>query len=231
MTCRVSHPWTYGAAVLVHPSCVLCGAASAVVCDVCASTLRAAPSLPVPLHLDACSALFEYSTARPLVTALKNGGRRDLLPWLADRLSERATPPRGAIVTWAPTGAARRRARGYDQAELLARALARRWGLPCAGLLGRRSGLAQAGLSGPERRANPSFAALRRCPDAVVLVDDVATTGATLTAAGRVLRAAGAHVVSGVVVARAGGARRAFRAYDAAATHQSPEVPCSWTSP
>lgn len=231
MTSRLSHPWAYGAAVLVHPTCVLCGAAGAVVCVACASTLRAAPSLPLPLHIDACTALFEYSSARPLVTALKNGGRRDLLPWLADRLRARATPPDGATVTWAPTGAARRRARGYDQAELLARALARRWGLPCAGLLVRGRGPAQAGLSGPARRANPSFAAPRRCPDVVVLVDDVATTGATLTAAARVLRGAGGHAVHGVVVARAGGARRAFGAYDAAATHQSPEVPRSWTSP
>lgn len=217
--------------MLLRPTCVVCGAPSAVVCHACATALQAAPSLPLPLHVDACAALFEYASARPLVTALKNRGRRDLVPWLADRLCVRASPPQGAVVTWAPTGTSRRRARGFDQAELLARALARRWGLPCERLLVRQRGPAQAGRTAPERRANPAFAAPRRCPHVVVLVDDVTTTGATLTAAARAVRASGARSVTGAVVARAGGARSAFRTYDAAATHQSPEVPCSWTSP
>ena len=76
----------------------------------------------------------------------------------------------------------RRRARGYDQAELLARALARRWALPCTGLLVRRPGPPQAGRSGGERRANPSFVPARACPSAILLVDDVVTTGCHLEA-------------------------------------------------
>lgn len=194
--------------VLVEVVCVLCDRPGGVVCARCAGALRRAPSLPVPLGLDACTALLDYEGARRLVTALKNGGRRDLVGWLAAQMAAVAPPPPAAVVTWAPTGAPRRQARGFDQAELLARALARRWGLPCPALLRRRPGPAQAGRSAGDRRRNPAFAPRRACPPTVVLVDDVATTGATLTAAARVLRAAGATSVLATVAARAP-ARRA----------------------
>lgn len=195
-------------AVLVEVVCALCDRPGDPVCARCAGALRPAPSLAVPLGLDACTALFDYTGARRLVTAMKNGGRRDLVGWLAAQMAAVAPPPPGAVVTWAPTGTPRRHARGFDQAELLARALARRWGLPGAALLWRRPGPAQAGRSAGARRHNPAFAPRRACPPTVVVVDDVATTGATLTAAAATLRAAGAMSVRAVVAARAP-ARRA----------------------
>ena len=178
--------------VLLTGSCVLCGRLGEVVCPGCAGSLAAAPSLAPPLWVDECIALLDYRTAAPLLTSLKNRHRRDLIPWLVDRLAPQAAPAAGGVVTWAPTGAARRRARGYDQAELLARALARRWGLPARELLRRGAGPAQAGRTARDRRANPAFVAPCPSPAPVVLVDDVATTGATLTAAARALRARGA---------------------------------------
>lgn len=149
-------------------------------------------------------ALLRYDpSARAIVTALKNGQRRDLVPWVADRMVAGRPAPAGMVVTWAPTGGGRRRGRGYDQAELLARALARRWGLPCRATLRRVPGPPQAGRGGEARRANPAFRAAARVPDAIVVVDDVATTGATLTAAALALRGTGALEVRAVVVARA----------------------------
>lgn len=191
--------------MLLVSTCVLCGGLGAGVCPRCAATLAPAPAMPHPLGLDACVAMLDYREASALLTALKNGGRRDLVGWLADGLAPRLRPSSEAVVTWAPTGAARRRSRGFDQAELLARALARRWGRPCRPLLRRRPGPAQAGRSAAERRANPSFAAIGSSPPAVVVVDDIATTGATLVAAARALRRAGATEVTGVVGARAAG--------------------------
>lgn len=195
--------------MLLSSVCALCNRRGEVVCPRCAEGLVRAPSLALPLGIDACSALFDYAAARPLITSLKNGGRRDLVAWLATQLVARTDAPAGSVVTWAPTGVRRRRARGYDQAELLARALARRWGLRCAGLLLRRPGPAQAGRTAQERRDNPSFAATRACPEVVVLVDDVVTTGATITAAARALRAGGSSTVHAVVAARAKGHRAA----------------------
>jgi predicted amidophosphoribosyltransferase len=197
------------AGMLLGSVCALCGRRGDVVCAGCGAGLGRAPSLVVPLGLDGCAALLDYSDARSLVTSLKNGGRRDLVGWLADQMADLLDPPPSGVVTWAPTGAPRRRARGYDQAELLARAVARRWALPCGRLLRRAPGPAQAGRTAGERRHNPSFDAVRPCDGVVVLVDDVTTTGATLTAAARALRAGGSTRVLALVAARSLGRRAA----------------------
>ena len=105
------------------------------------------------------------------------------------------------LVTWAPTSPRRRRDRGFDQAQLLARAVARRLGLPARATLRRTSSTPQTGLDARARHLGPAFRALRPSPGSVVLVDDVVTTGATLEAAASALRAAGATTVIGVTAA------------------------------
>ena len=166
--------------------------------------MRPPPSLAVPLGLDSCRALVAYDDdARALITSLKNRGHRSLVAAMADGLAGLVSTEPSTVVTWAPTGAPRRRQRGFDQAELLARAVARRRGLRCVSLLHRLPGPPQAGRASEDRRTNPGFRAKGSAPLCVLIVDDVATTGATLTAAARVLRAAGAVAVHGLVVARA----------------------------
>lgn len=192
--------------MLLRSPCGICQACNGPVCAACAAELRAAGSLAAPLHLDVCVAALDYDAARSLITSLKNGQRRDVAGWLAGRITELVRPPAGALVTWAPTTAPRRRSRGFDQAELLARASARRWDLACRPLLRRTGAASQAGRTAQERRSNPSFAATRSVPPVVVVVDDVVTTGSTLTAAARALRAAGAVTVVGAVAARSDGA-------------------------
>jgi len=174
------------------------------VCPACAERLRPAPGRPPPHGVDAWRALYRYDdTARSLLTSLKNGQRRDVVGWLADRLVVASPPDAAAVVTWAPTVAGRRHQRGFDQAELLARSVARRWGLACRPLLRRRAGAAQAGRGGRDRRAHPGFDLVGRPPAVVLLVDDVATTGATLGAAALALRGAGSRRVEAMVAARA----------------------------
>ena len=156
---------------------------------------RARPDPEVPEGVDGLVVLFEYrGPARDLILRLKHGRSTDALPGLADRLAvevrEQGWGPAPAAVTWVPTTPGRRRDRGYDQSYLLARATARRLGLPCRRLL-RRSGHAQEGLDAAARRMGPELTAVRSLSSPVLLIDDVMTTGATLGAAAAALRAAG----------------------------------------
>jgi predicted amidophosphoribosyltransferase len=150
-------------------------------------------------------ALFAYEGhGARIVQALKfRDGRRLVTPLaagLAAVAAGLAEPP--AVVTWVPTAPGRRRARGYDQSELLARAVARRLGRPARGLLRRRPGRPQTGLDRAGRSAGPGYDTLVVPGGPVLLVDDVCTTGATLRGAVAALRAAGAEGVTATVVAR-----------------------------
>jgi predicted amidophosphoribosyltransferase len=122
--------------------------------------------------------------------------------WLADAMAPLLVPPLPAVVTWAPTSPERRRERGFDHAELLARRVARRARRPLRRLLVRLPGPAQTGLSVGERRVGPRFSARGRVGSSVLLIDDVATTGATLAAAAAALRAAGATRIVALTAAR-----------------------------
>jgi ComF family protein len=105
-----------------------------------------------------------------------------------------------------PSTRRRNRARGYDPAALLAEEAGRRLGLPVRALLARtRDSRPQSELPAAARRANVdgAFAAAASARDRVLLlVDDVSTTGATLSSAARALASAGAAEIRGLVLAR-----------------------------
>lgn len=166
--------------------------------------MRPPPVLPVPAGLVTCRAVVAYdATARHELVGLKNRDERARVTRWAPQLAALVPTLDGVVVTWAPTSHRRRRERGFDQAELLARAVARRRALPVARLLRRLPGGPQAGRSARERRDGPTFVACRAWSGPVVVIDDVATTGATLSAAARALHRAGVEAVHGLVVARA----------------------------
>jgi predicted amidophosphoribosyltransferase len=196
--------------VLIPTACPICGATGPAPCPGCAALLRRAPALPTPPGLDGCSALLAYDGAgRELVARFKYRNARSSARFLAGGMAALVAGEQVDVVTWAPTTPARLRARGFDQAEVLARAVARRLGLPCRSLLRRNPGPAQTGRDAVARYAGPGFAARRGLSGArILLVDDVVTTGATVAGAADALRRAGAAGVHVVAAARTPPGRR-----------------------
>ena len=144
-----------------------------------------------------------------MVAALKFRGALALADPMAALMV--ATAPaerlRGELVP-VPLHPARRRRRGFNQAERLADALGRRTGLSVADCLVRGgSDRRQVGRDRAARLAGPagSVSAPAPVPHRAVLVDDVMTTGATLAACSAVLAAAGSKEVKALVFARTSG--------------------------
>ena len=164
-------------------------------CDSCESLRQADPErIPSPLRYE--------GVTRDVVLAAKVGGQRRALRLLADELvaAVRSDSSLGGtfdLVTWAPTTDRRRRRRGFDQSEVIARLVARRLGIPCRRLLRREPGRPQTGstrserLAGPRFRARPARASRRGIAQRVLVVDDVITTGSTLRAAAHALSVSG----------------------------------------
>ena len=195
---------------LVPALCASCGRScrlEAVVCTRCGRRLASAEPLlgngPAGLDKSWSSAPYE-GVARNIVGALKF---RRLLP-VADLMAERiewlapAHMLSGTVVP-VPPAAARMRRRGFDPAGELATALAARLEAPLVPCLERWGGGRQVGRRRAERVGHPPRIQARAAvPRSVLLVDDVLTTGATLTACARALRAVGASRVVAVTFAR-----------------------------
>lgn len=195
---------------LVPPLCAACGRAcrrESVVCTRCARRLAGADPLEglgVPGLDRAWSAALHEGVARDLVAALKF---RRLLP-VADLMADRvqwlapATLLSGTIVP-VPTAPLRSLARGFDPAAEIAAALAARTQLSLSPCLGRRGGGRQVGKRRAQRVGHPPLVQARgKVPDSVLLVDDVLTTGATLSACAQALRQAGAVRVAAITFTR-----------------------------
>jgi ComF family protein len=176
--------------MVLTSSCVGCHEPGAVLCRRCRFALAATS----PYHTAAgVAAVGRYEgLLRDLVVALKFRNRRRVAQVLAEHLVRRLRPT-ADLVTWAPTSPRRIGRRGYDQAELLARCVARELGVPCRRLLYRAHGVAHTGLSRQQRlHSGVAFRARRgRGSPRVLVVDDVVTTGASLQAALQALRGAG----------------------------------------
>jgi ComF family protein len=196
-------------AAMLPGRCAGCGRAAEPLCAACAVGLRRPPPLPVPPALDGWVAAFAYEgVAREIVARVKYRNQRAAVPWLADAMvaAFRQSWPdglaAGGLVTWAPASSGRRHVSGFDHGELLARAVARRLDMAVVGLITRGPGAPQTGRSRAERSPGPALhASVRARGRAVVLVDDVVTTGATLHAAACALRRAGARRVVAITAA------------------------------
>ncbi len=205
--------------VLFEVRCPGCGALGWCPCANCVESLGD-PEPATVLGATSLALLFSHSDlGREFIHALKYRGERAIARWLGDSLALAHIAARRDLnhnlaladrltldaVTWAPTTSAHRRARGFDQAETLARATAKALRVRPARLLKRIGANAQSGSSRAERLVAPKFrgrsAAAHR---EILLVDDVLTTGATLQSACAALLAAGASAVHVAACARRG---------------------------
>ena len=195
-----------GALVRIDAACPCCAlpsppGAAAATCGRCLTR-------PPPWGRASAAFVYAYPLDR-LVVALKYRGVLAYAGFLAGALARRIDVRPDAIVA-IPLSPARQRQRGFNQADEIARRLARTLGVPvCHGLRRVLEAPAQAASGRRERLRNmreafvamPTLAGRR-----IALVDDVMTTGATLAAAARAARRGGADVVAAWVVARTLGA-------------------------
>jgi ComF family protein len=211
--------------LLSPPQCAACGLAVSrhhVFCASCATTVERCDALDNAAHFDAVARDGDLTPAHvafgyyggALAIAIRRLKYEDR-PYLARPLGEllrsacRAAKIGAEAVLPVPLHPRRLAERGYNQSALLAAHVAHELGAPLfTSVLARRVDTApQVELSGDERHANVVAAFAVTSPASVerralVLVDDVSTTGATLSACRQALLAAGARRVLGIAVAR-----------------------------
>jgi ComF family protein len=212
--------------VIAPHACVGCGCEGYLLCEDCTNSLtpipprcyncqRAHPQARTCAACRAHSSLYSVWAVTPyggpaqiLLHRLKFERAQAAARDVARAMAARLQLPAGVLVTYVPTAPSRVRQRGYDQAALIAKELARQLNLPYAPLLARRTALRQVGQTREVRKTQmrQAFRVARRSilqNKHILLIDDVITTGATCEAAAAALKAAGARRVSAAVFAAA----------------------------
>lgn len=180
-------------------TCLLCNREPRLLCADCYP--RALP----PLAPGSINAVTSYDDiGKELIRRFKFAGDQEAGRLCARYMAEMVKPTDFDVVTAATTTPARRRQRGYDQAELLAKWVAKRLGLPYTRSLVRVKNVHQIGQNREQRLAQSQglYVVTRKLEGRVLLIDDVTTTGATLRSAAKSLLATGAREVECLAFAR-----------------------------
>ena len=216
---RLKRLWERALDLLYPPRCPFCRALlrekEKTVCAKCDASLPRTGAVGAEqklANIEKCfSPLYYEGTVRSSLLRFKFGG----LSSYSENYSEFMTKcidGRGLscdTITWVPISRARLRRRGYDQAMLLARGVSKRLGVGCEQLLVKiRNNPAQSGTGSREKRKKNVSGVYRVKEGAsvagrhILLVDDIVTTGATLSECARTLRSAGAASVTALTLAR-----------------------------
>jgi len=194
------------------PTCVNCGRVGSLLCPICwadeTQPITSASYPPIP-YLDGIVALALHSGAiRQALHALKYENVRGVAQPLAQHLAPHIQWTFDAIIP-VPLHFSRHAEREYNQANLLAQALATFMSRPVHTdlLMRHRATTTQVGLNAAQRQENVkgafSVVVGKSVPTAVLLVDDVCTTGSTLGAAAGVLKEAGAKSIYAATISLA----------------------------
>ena len=210
--------------ILFTKRCILCGkllpaagTGKAMLCPDCAAEVRQIYRCTEIIHIpgadESLAPLLYKGKVRHAVQRYKFKHQQHYADWFAAQmlplLAERLDIWQPDLITFMPIGWLRGRERGYNQAELLARAVAEPLSLPCRATLRKRAFTPkqseQKDATARQKNAERAFLPLTNAEvrgQAIVLVDDIVTTGATAAAAVRLLREMGAAKVCVLAAAR-----------------------------
>jgi ComF family protein len=203
--------WDNALDLIFPPRCAGCGKVGVMLCRACADRLCVAPELSRDIRPLAGlqTALAYAEPLRQVIHNFKYKNQPRLAPVLASYVQKAYDAKKwpATLITAVPMDTERQRERGYNQAALLAAALAARLDIPCDPtlLIKTRHTEQQAHLSAHERWVNVEGAfradPVRVSGQSIIIVDDVVTTGATLRQCATALLGAGAARVWALTVA------------------------------
>ncbi len=206
--------WLFSAVlnILFPPTCRNCGRHGFWLCAACLSIPKPlVQQSPAPgVNQLLCLGSYDMPVLNRAVQDLKYASGRVLAKPLAEQLFKRFSSPlaESAVLVPVPMHPSRLRSRGFNQAELLATQLSKLSHRPARHLVQRtRNTVPQVTLGERERRRNVQDAfvlvpTLEQMPKSAIIVDDVFTTGATVSEVARVLRFAGMNSITAVTVAK-----------------------------
>lgn len=197
--------------------CILCRRRLApgrpAICPLCQDTMPSAVGdhKKADYFSECVSALYYEGAVQNAIRRYKFGGTSAYAPAFGELIAERIYEELDGqydILSWVPLAPDRLRKRGYDQAQLLAENAAERLRKPLQRVLKKRRGVSAQSLTqnADQRKANIAGAYTVIAPEAIrgkriLLIDDIVTTGSTLSECARVLLKAGAEEVMCVTLA------------------------------
>jgi len=191
-------------------NCINCGKEGKYICEKCELFLSEAPSLFNQGNLEEIIGCWEYEgLAKKIIFKIKYEGVFDAINELIEMAFEirELYLPEGTMITFVPMFKGKEKIRGFNQAELIAKKLGKTTGKEVSSLLEKiKDTSSQIELDKEERLANVknSFQIKEKtiCPNNILLVDDVWTSGATMKECAKILKRAGAKRIFGFTLAR-----------------------------